>query len=57
MSWSWHEHGITREDTIAMTPSQRLEAVVHYYWRAVADGWQPPVARADWVGPHDPFQH
>ena len=48
--WVWSE-GL---DARAMTPDARLAAVVRY-WHAVADGWQPPVPREQWVGPHDPF--
>jgi hypothetical protein len=52
MSWWFAEEGL---DASAMTADARLAAVVGY-WHAVADGWQPPVPRKKWAGPHDPFR-
>jgi hypothetical protein len=53
LSWWLHEQGLLAGcDRLSM--SERLDRV-NDYWRAVADGWWPPVAPEDWVGPCHPW--
>jgi hypothetical protein len=49
-SYWFHENGLIARD---MTPSERLGAMCRYF-RAVDAGWEPPVPREEWVGPHHP---
>ena len=47
--WFWEQRLVAAE----MEPGERLRAVVDY-WAAVNTGWDPPVPREGWVGPHHP---
>jgi hypothetical protein len=56
MSWWMVDVAHTTPDRFAaLDPNARI-ALVCEFWRAVAQGWEPAVAREDWVGPHDPFE-
>ena len=51
VSWWLHEKGVTQDAIQAMSPEERL-ALLFAYFEASNAGWEPAVARDDWVGPH-----
>ena len=55
MSWWMVDVEQTTPDRFAALDSNARLMLVSKFWRAVAQGWQPAVAREDWVGPHHPF--
>jgi hypothetical protein len=50
-SWWMHEQRVTREAFASATPERRLRLLFDYF-AAVDEGWEPPVPRAQWAGPH-----
>ncbi len=55
MSWCWYEQGLDPTDASSLTMSALL-ALMDRYWKDVGQGWEPPVAPEQWVGPHHPWR-
>jgi hypothetical protein len=55
MSWWWHEQGFDPREARSLTIDERFE-LMNRYWKAVGQGWEPPVPREQWVGPHHPWE-
>ena len=56
MSWWIHEQGITKRIfQEELTMAQRIQVIARF-WKAVNEGWWPPVPREQWVGPYEPFE-
>jgi hypothetical protein len=54
-SWWFYEQGIGPEELSRMPDSGPVQMLCRYF-EAVRSGWEPPVPREQWVGPHHPWK-